>query len=73
VRAVRLIEEEGLPAELVLPVHDSLLFVVPDRHVLTVAHEIRGAMVQYDWLGAVPLSVDVEMGESWGSLTKVDL
>ena len=71
VRSVQLIEESGLPAQLVLPVHDSLLFVVPDRHVRTVAQEIRGAMTDYSWLGNVPLKVDIEVGPSWGSLAKM--
>ena len=71
VRCVKLIEEDGLPAELVLPVHDSLMFVVPTKHVRTVVPELRAAMTQYDWLGKVPLKVDVEVGPSWGSLSKM--
>jgi uracil-DNA glycosylase family 4 len=73
VRCVSLIENDGLPAELVLPVHDSLLFVVPDANVKDVAYEVREAMTNYAWLGTVPLKVDVKAGPSWGSLTKLAL
>ena len=71
VRCVNLIENDGLPAELVLPVHDSLLFVVPEKKVLSVAAEVQGAMTDYNWLCGVPLEVDLEVGKSWGSLSKI--
>lgn len=58
-----------VPAMLILPVHDSLLFEVRRdavREVIGVAREI---MTGHDGRG-VPLLVDVEVGDRWGSISK---
>lgn len=70
VRCVRLIEEDGLPAELILPIHDALLFLTPEKHLRSVAQEVKGAMTDWGWLGDLVLEVDLEVGPSWGSLSK---
>lgn len=71
-RAVRAIEDEGMPAQLVLPIHDALLFVVPEAQLMSVAHEVRHLMLSYETAG-VPLDVDVEWGVAWGSMEKLKL
>jgi DNA polymerase-1 len=71
-RSVGRIESEGLPAQLVLPVHDSLMFLVRETHLLEVAYEVRDVMTNYR-TGAVPLVVDMEVGPSWGSMEKLKL
>lgn len=70
VRCVRLIEDDGLPAELILPIHDALLFLTPEKHLRSVAQEVKAAMTDYAWLGDLRLEVDLEAGPSWGSLAK---
>lgn len=68
---VRWLVEERVPAKLILPVHDSLLFDVRNDAVEEVLHVVPRIMC--DWpSNGVPLSVDAEMGESWGSLKKVE-
>lgn len=69
VECVRWIEEDAVPAMLVLPVHDQLLFEVRDDCVDECAHQVRRIMQSFPSKG-VPLEVDVEVGQSWGSLVK---
>lgn len=71
-RAVQAIDNEGLPAQLVLPIHDALLFVVPEQRLTEVAHEVRHLMLSYETAG-VPLDVDMEAGVAWGSMDKLKL
>lgn len=63
------IESEGLEEDckLVLPVHDSLMFEVRDHLVDEAAHVARSIMTSHD-SGGVPIVVDGEVGEAWGSL-----
>jgi len=56
-----------LPAELVLTVHDSIMFHVRSDVVEEVAHNAQRIMTQWESAG-VPLVVDMKRGESWGSL-----
>ena len=60
---------EKLPARLVLPIHDALLFEVRDDYVDEVASGARDIMQSWD-AGGVPLVVDCEVGDAWGSLMK---
>lgn len=53
--------------KLVLPVHDQLLFEVRDDHVPVVVETARRIMTSWPSEG-VPLVVDVETGQAWGSL-----
>lgn len=71
-RGVEAIEREGMPAELILPIHDALMFLVPERHLYEVAYEVRDIMCGYD-TGEVPLVADFEAGPSWGSMEKLKL
>jgi uracil-DNA glycosylase family 4 len=62
------IRDNAVPAKLVLPVHDALLLEVRDDAVDEVAYEVRQIMVS--WPCLCVLEVDVEVGPSWGSLSK---
>ena len=67
---VRWINEDCVPAKLVLTVHDSIM-VECDKSVQDeVVYQMRRIMESQP-CGGVPIVVDVEVGESWGSLTKV--
>lgn len=68
---VEYILEEGIEdeAKLVLPVHDALLFDVRERSVDRIVDVAREIMLSWD-AGGVPLGVDVEVGQRWGSLQK---
>ena len=68
-RCVETIERGELDAELILPIHDSLMFLVPRRKVDEVALQVRSIMTDFPWC-KTPLEVDVEVGERWGSLEK---
>lgn len=57
--------------QLILPVHDQLLFHVRDSHVKQTIDMARDVMQSHD-SGRVPLTVDVELGQSWGELQKWD-
>ncbi len=63
---------EGLRDEvqLVLPVHDSLLFHVREDRVEETLVEVRGIMTSWD-NGPVPLVVDAKVGSAWGSMQKI--
>lgn len=66
-RSVQWILGDAVPAKLILPIHDQLLFEVRRDAVPEVVHGVRHIMTDHDSRG-VPLVVDIEVGESWGSL-----
>jgi uracil-DNA glycosylase family 4 len=68
---VRLIEEEGLPAKLILPVHDSLLLECKIADVSEVAATVKAVMLSWD-SGEVPLDADVKAGLTWASMIPLD-
>lgn len=57
----------GLPAELVLTVHDSVMFHARSDVIDEVGSNAQRIMTQWDSAG-VPLVVDMKRGKSWGSL-----
>ena len=63
----RLIQKEGLDAELVLQVHDELLFEVADRSLKEFIPKMVQAMEHAIEL-CVPLQVDVRWGKAYGQL-----
>jgi DNA polymerase I-like protein with 3'-5' exonuclease and polymerase domains len=69
--SVEWIEGDGLEdwVKLLFPVHDALLFEVRDSMVDETVRVVKGIMTSHD-SGGVPLGVDVETGQSWGSLVK---
>ncbi len=67
---VKWIEDDCVPAKLVLTVHDSIM-VECDKEVQDeVVYHMRRIM-EGQPCGGVPIVVDVEVGERWGSLEKV--
>jgi len=62
--------KENLKTSMLLTVHDELIFEVPEDEVIPVAKEIKTIMENIYQL-AVPLKVEVEVGENWGNLEKV--
>lgn len=63
------LEEDMVPAKVVLTVHDSIIFETKRSAVDEVVHGGREIMTQWDSQG-VPLVVDAEVGPYWGSLKK---
>lgn len=69
VASIDWILSDGVPAKLVLPIHDALLFEVRDDCVDELAYQVRRIMTSWNSEG-VPLLVDIDVGKSWGSLTR---
>ncbi len=59
--------DEGLSAQLLLQVHDELIVEAPPEELSAVETLLREEMVSAVEL-SVPLKVNVETGENWGSL-----
>ena len=71
-RIVQEIEAGQLDAELILPIHDSLMLIVPEDNWRTIAKRVAFLMTDFPWATQhVPIEVDCEMGTRWGSLEKV--
>lgn len=66
---VNWIDDDCVPAELVLAIHDALLLNVKEDAVEEVARNVSRIMTQWPSAG-VPIEVDVEVGPAWGSLKK---
>lgn len=64
---VEWILDEGVPAKLELPVHDSVLIEVRNDALDEVIDTSTRIMQSWNSLG-VPLEVDVEVGPTWGGL-----
>jgi DNA polymerase-1 len=58
------LQSTGLPARLIMQVHDELVLEVADGAVEDIVGELRGHMAQAAIL-AVPLKVDVGVGRNW--------
>ena len=58
------LQSSGLPARLIMQVHDELVLEVADGTVEDIVRELRGHMAQAATL-AVPLKVDVGVGRNW--------
>jgi uracil-DNA glycosylase family 4 len=61
------IEEDGVPAKLVLTVYDSIILEVEDSAVSEVVYNGRRIMESWNSLD-VPLVAEAKVGQSWGSL-----
>lgn len=71
-RLIRRLHEDCIPAKMVLTVHDSVLFEVDDWAVDELAEVGKEVMEAFDNTWGVPLVVDAEIGEQWGSLEPYD-
>jgi DNA polymerase I len=58
------IEAEHLPCEMLLQIHDELLFEIPEHAVDEIAPWIKDTMEQV-WSLEVPLTVEVGQGQNW--------
>lgn len=63
----RRIQRGELPADMLLQVHDSLMFEVDRVQAETVGHRVQAIMEGVTEL-AVPLQVDVKFGRTWGDI-----
>lgn len=72
VECVRWLREDAVPAKLVLPIHDALLFEVRNDALEEVAYNARRIMTGFNSNG-VDLTVDMDTGPAWGSLKKYEL
>lgn len=70
-RVDKALKESGLAAQMVLQVHDELLFECPADEVKRLAPLVREAMEGAFPLD-VPLKVEVKSGENWWEVTPVD-
>jgi len=61
----RRLEKQGLATKMLLQIHDELVFEAPDHEVEVVTALVRDAMERALEL-AVPLVVDIGVGQSWG-------
>ena len=73
VEIVRWIDDEGVPAKVVLTVHDSIVLEVRKDARARVLREVPRIMCGWGGMGGVPVKVDVSEGESWGSMEDVPL
>jgi DNA polymerase-1 len=65
-------DDNGLDANVVLTVHDSIMTLVAEKHLEEAARIKRQVMTGWK-NGAVPLVVDFKKGTAWGSLEKYKL
>jgi DNA polymerase-1 len=71
VRVARALRDRELPAQLVLQVHDELIFDVPREHVNAVRALAKDAM-EHALDVRVPLVVDFKVGPTWGEAEAAD-
>ena len=64
VRVAAALRDEGLESNMLLQVHDELVFEAPDRETETLTHLVRREMEGAATL-AVPLIVDIGVGPNW--------
>lgn len=60
--------EDGMPAEVNMPIHDQLLGLCPEEAVDEVLGRVRERMEGQPTNTGVPLRVDAAFGKTWGSL-----
>ena len=63
--ADKLVREKYPAAKMVLQIHDELLFEVPEKEAEKFARDVKTEMESVYKL-AVPLTVDVKIGDNWG-------
>ncbi len=67
----RRLRAEGWRAKMVLQVHDELVFDAPPDEIPALANLVRECMSQVASL-RVPLKVDVEVGDNWAEMEKLE-
>lgn len=72
-KLVGMCESGQLDAQVVLPVHDSIMLLCPKEKALEVGAAMKRTMEDYPWVtDFVPLKADVEWGPAWGSLEELE-
>lgn len=69
-KVVEWIQDDLVPAKLIMTVHDSLLLEVRDDALDEAKYQLARIMESWPSNG-VPLKADLEVGKTWGTLTKV--
>jgi len=67
IRIDRLIEHEGLPAKMLLQIHDELIFEIAEDECEEAAGIIKDEMENVLSL-RLPLKVKITMGKNWGEI-----
>ena len=70
--AIMRISEEISEVHLLLTVHDSILFEVPEDNWLEYCKKVKDIMEDQQWC-TVPIVADFKWGYSWGNLKKVEI
>ena len=70
IRVARALKSQPLKSEMVLQVHDELLFEVPPDEIEDVAALVRYGM-EDAYLMRVPVRVDVKAGKNWAEMSEV--
>ncbi len=68
IQVVGLFREDGLPAKVVLPIHDSLLMEVRKDVLDEVAYQVHRIMTSHKTMHGMKLVVDLKVGPSFGSM-----
>ncbi|EFA81626.1 DNA polymerase theta short isoform [Heterostelium album PN500] len=66
------LNERGIPAEIVLQVHDELLLEVPESQLAEVALIVKESMESAAKL-SIPIPIKMSIGKCWGSLQSYEL
>lgn len=72
IRVARALKSQPLKSEMVLQVHDELLFEVPPDEIEDVAALVRYGM-EDAYLMRVPVRVDVKAGKNWAEMSKIEM
>jgi len=65
------LKQAGLSAQMLLQVHDELMFEVPDGELAETTSLVKNVMENAYKL-AIPLSTDAKAGKSWGDMSKLE-
>jgi len=71
VRLPDALHKAGLNAQMLLQVHDELIFEVPDAEIEKTMRVVKDVMEHALEL-SVPLVTEARLGSNWGELEKVD-
>jgi len=64
------IEEAGLQAQMLLQVHDELIFEVPDEELDETTALVKTVM-ENTYRLAIPLETEAKAGKSWGGMVRI--
>jgi DNA polymerase-1 len=70
-RLPQALKEEGLGAQMLIQVHDELVFECPESEVTPTAHIVQEKM-QNAFKLSIPLKTDAKSGETWAEMHPVD-